>query len=415
MRAWKGRATCNSPHAPIPWCLQITRNEAFRRMRRMPFGRRARHGPPSSATRALPRRSTGSPRGSMSTEPSTDFRPTSECWLLYATRTTILSRRSRAGSTFPKEPPRFACIAFASGSKRSWRPNETLRRCDRLAGRQGARPSAPSPDPRRARGPRRRARTSSRTSSRSTSARSATTSAGSSTSASSSRSTRPPGAGRSSTTTRRSPAPDHRRRLGERADDRQARDGRSHGSRPSAGSVTAAAAAGGFDVADAHLTRTPITVDAQGWRDLAAELAALTDRVVEIQRESAARLAESQAAETQATVVLMLFDSSDIAQVPPANGAHPAAGAHKVTQSVVRDADRTTRDRRLMTRPRSTAVLGCVLSPPPLAGVRWIALVELVVRIHADDDQGRLHRQGRRPLHRRGSPSSRPKPRSSRC
>ncbi|HWH12288.1 MAG TPA: sigma-70 family RNA polymerase sigma factor [Solirubrobacteraceae bacterium] len=37
MRAWKGRATCNSPHAPIPWCLQITRNEAFRRMRRMPF------------------------------------------------------------------------------------------------------------------------------------------------------------------------------------------------------------------------------------------------------------------------------------------------------------------------------------------------------------------------------------------
>jgi RNA polymerase sigma-70 factor, ECF subfamily len=37
MRAWKGRATCNSPQAPIPWCLQITRNEAFRRMRRTPF------------------------------------------------------------------------------------------------------------------------------------------------------------------------------------------------------------------------------------------------------------------------------------------------------------------------------------------------------------------------------------------
>jgi RNA polymerase sigma-70 factor (ECF subfamily) len=37
MRAWKGRATCNSPHAPIPWCLQITRNEAFRRMTRTPF------------------------------------------------------------------------------------------------------------------------------------------------------------------------------------------------------------------------------------------------------------------------------------------------------------------------------------------------------------------------------------------
>jgi RNA polymerase sigma-70 factor (ECF subfamily) len=36
VRAWKGRASCNSPHAPIPWCVQITRNEAFRRMTRVP-------------------------------------------------------------------------------------------------------------------------------------------------------------------------------------------------------------------------------------------------------------------------------------------------------------------------------------------------------------------------------------------
>jgi RNA polymerase sigma-70 factor (ECF subfamily) len=36
VRAWKGRSTCNSPHAPLPWCLQITRNEAFRRMTRAP-------------------------------------------------------------------------------------------------------------------------------------------------------------------------------------------------------------------------------------------------------------------------------------------------------------------------------------------------------------------------------------------
>jgi RNA polymerase sigma-70 factor (ECF subfamily) len=36
MRAWNGRRSCNSPHAPIPWCLQITRNEAFRRMTRAP-------------------------------------------------------------------------------------------------------------------------------------------------------------------------------------------------------------------------------------------------------------------------------------------------------------------------------------------------------------------------------------------
>jgi DNA-binding transcriptional ArsR family regulator len=103
-------------------------------------------------------------------------------------------------------------------------------------------------------------------------------------------------------------------------------------------SVTAAAAAGGFDVADAHLTRSPISVDAQGWADLSRELAALTERVVEIQRDSAGRLAKSQAAETQATVVLMLFDSSDITQAPPANGAHPAVANHRPASSVVETA-----------------------------------------------------------------------------
>ena len=34
MRAWSRRGSCQSPHMPIPWCLQITRNEAFRRLRR---------------------------------------------------------------------------------------------------------------------------------------------------------------------------------------------------------------------------------------------------------------------------------------------------------------------------------------------------------------------------------------------
>jgi RNA polymerase sigma-70 factor (ECF subfamily) len=32
MRAWSRRGTCRSPQAPLPWCLQITRREAFRRM-----------------------------------------------------------------------------------------------------------------------------------------------------------------------------------------------------------------------------------------------------------------------------------------------------------------------------------------------------------------------------------------------
>jgi RNA polymerase sigma factor (sigma-70 family) len=29
-RAWRGRLTCRTPERPLPWCLQITRNEALR-------------------------------------------------------------------------------------------------------------------------------------------------------------------------------------------------------------------------------------------------------------------------------------------------------------------------------------------------------------------------------------------------
>jgi RNA polymerase sigma-70 factor (ECF subfamily) len=29
-RAWRGRWTCRTPERPLPWCLQITRNEALR-------------------------------------------------------------------------------------------------------------------------------------------------------------------------------------------------------------------------------------------------------------------------------------------------------------------------------------------------------------------------------------------------
>ncbi len=29
-RAWRGRGSCRTPDSPLAWCLQITRNEAFR-------------------------------------------------------------------------------------------------------------------------------------------------------------------------------------------------------------------------------------------------------------------------------------------------------------------------------------------------------------------------------------------------
>jgi RNA polymerase sigma-70 factor, ECF subfamily len=30
VRAWRGRGSCRNPDNPLAWCLQITRNEAFR-------------------------------------------------------------------------------------------------------------------------------------------------------------------------------------------------------------------------------------------------------------------------------------------------------------------------------------------------------------------------------------------------
>jgi RNA polymerase sigma-70 factor, ECF subfamily len=41
-RAWRGRRACRTPEAPLPWCLQITRNEAFRLI----GSQRARPGDP---------------------------------------------------------------------------------------------------------------------------------------------------------------------------------------------------------------------------------------------------------------------------------------------------------------------------------------------------------------------------------
>jgi DNA-binding transcriptional ArsR family regulator len=77
-------------------------------------------------------------------------------------------------------------------------------------------------------------------------------------------------------------------------------------------SVSSAAAVGGFDAADAHLTRSPMRVDERGWRELAGELDGLTDRIARIGAASAKRLAGADGdggSVREATVVLMLFES----------------------------------------------------------------------------------------------------------
>jgi DNA-binding transcriptional ArsR family regulator len=84
--------------------------------------------------------------------------------------------------------------------------------------------------------------------------------------------------------------------------------------------VSAAATAGGFDAAEAHLTRSPVTLDEQGWKALSRELGQMNERVKKIEEQSAKRLksAGKPQGEQKATVVLMLFhsDPSDRSRGP---------------------------------------------------------------------------------------------------
>ncbi len=59
--------------------------------------------------------------------------------------------------------------------------------------------------------------------------------------------------------------------------------------------VSAAAGTGGFNAPEARLSQAPVTLDDQGWRELATELTALSARVAEIQSDSLRRIAEPAA------------------------------------------------------------------------------------------------------------------------
>ena len=76
--------------------------------------------------------------------------------------------------------------------------------------------------------------------------------------------------------------------------------------------VSAAASAGGFTRSDAHLTRTALTLDEQGWRELAEELLAVLERVDRIEAESRERVALNGDEERSANLVMMLFDAVEL-------------------------------------------------------------------------------------------------------
>jgi DNA-binding transcriptional ArsR family regulator len=98
--------------------------------------------------------------------------------------------------------------------------------------------------------------------------------------------------------------------------------------------VTAAAASGGFSRPDAHLTRTQLTVDEKGWKDLDKELNATLARVQKISDDSAKRLAKAgQDGEQAATVVMMLFGSGDESAEPAAPASNGSSKAKKRTKA----------------------------------------------------------------------------------
>jgi DNA-binding transcriptional ArsR family regulator len=94
--------------------------------------------------------------------------------------------------------------------------------------------------------------------------------------------------------------------------------------------VTSAAASGGFSRPDAHLTRTQLTVDERGWKDLDKELNATLARVKRITDDSAKRLAKAGEDGAQpATVVMMLFGTGDETPAAASNGSSKSASKSK--------------------------------------------------------------------------------------
>jgi DNA-binding transcriptional ArsR family regulator len=84
-------------------------------------------------------------------------------------------------------------------------------------------------------------------------------------------------------------------------------------------SVNAAAALGGFNRADAHLLRTHLTLDDQGWRELADALMKLDAEAHRIQAESEERLRQTDhEGERRSTLVTMLFEGIPAIDAPPA-------------------------------------------------------------------------------------------------
>jgi predicted transcriptional regulator len=84
--------------------------------------------------------------------------------------------------------------------------------------------------------------------------------------------------------------------------------------------VSAAAAEGGFDRDDMHISRSAMTLDERAWKEIGKELADVLKRIEEIGEEAAERVADDpHIANWRATVVMMLFEGPNVAAGLPEN------------------------------------------------------------------------------------------------
>jgi hypothetical protein len=69
--------------------------------------------------------------------------------------------------------------------------------------------------------------------------------------------------------------------------------------------------------ADAHLSRTPLDLDPTGWRDVATLLEETLDRVLAIQDESSARLADDRKETIASKLAILHFESPTTPKAEP--------------------------------------------------------------------------------------------------
>src|SRR3954471_23188143 len=86
----------------------------------------------------------------------------------------------------------------------------------------------------------------------------------------------------------------------------------------------ASAAAGGFDHADAHITRTLLHLDEDGWQELSRACTRLLEEVERIEADASDRLAHDPDGhrERQTGLVMMLFEATRLAGDEPRDRRH---------------------------------------------------------------------------------------------